>query len=284
MALIATMFMLVKLLGQRGVALPELMFWRQFVTLPLLGGWLAITANLGSLKTRRIKSHAGRAVMGMTGMMCGFGASILLPLAESTTLSFTTPLFAVILTALVLRETVGPWRWLAVVVGFAGVLVIAQPGHAPIDPLGAAAGLGAGLLVAVISFQIRDLSRTEPPLSIVFYFALFGALMTAPFLPFTMTAHDGSQWLLLLLIGVVGTVGQIFLTTALRNGAVASVIVMDYSALIWATLYDWAIWDQLPPFTTWLGAPLIIAAGLTIGWREHKLAKAITPPSAIEAE
>jgi drug/metabolite transporter (DMT)-like permease len=284
MALIATMFMLVKYLGQQGVALPELMFWRQFVTLPLLAGWLAATGGLATLRTKRMASHARRAVTGMTGMMCGFGSSMLLPLAESTTLSFTTPLFAVVLTALILRETVGPWRWLAVVVGFAGVLVIAQPGHAPINPLGAAAGLGSGLLVAVISFQIRDLSRTEVPHSIVFYFAVFGALMTAPFLPFFMVAHNPTQWLLLLAVGVVGTIGQLFLTTALRNGAVASVIVMDYSALIWATLYDWAIWDQLPPHTTWLGAPLIVAAGLTIAWREHKLSKPITPASAIELD
>jgi len=284
MAMIATMFMLVKYLGQQGIALPELMFWRQVVTLPLLLGCLELAGGLSSLRTRRLKSHAGRAVAGMAGMMCGFASSIYLPLAEATTLSFTTPLFAVLLTALVLRETVGKWRWLAVLVGFAGVLVIAQPGHGPINPWGAAAGLGAGLVVAIVSFQIRDLARTEAPPSIVLYFALFGTLMTLPFLPFFMTAHTPMQWWLLLVTGVIGTIGQLLLTTALRNGAVASVIVMDYTALIWATLYDWAIWEQIPPLTTWLGAPLIIAAGMTIAWREHRHSKAITPPSAIEVE
>jgi len=283
-ALISTMFMLVKYLGQSGIALPELMFWRQAVSVPMLIGWVLLAGGIGRLRTRRLGTHAGRATVGMFGMLCGFAASILLPLAEAMTLGFTTPLFAVILTALVLREHVGPWRWTAVLLGFAGVLVIAQPGHAPISLVGTAAGLGSGLMVAVVAFQIRDLGRTEEPVSIVFYFALFGALMTAPFLPFTMTAHSGWQWLLLISAGVIGTLGQLLLTAALRHGAVASVIVMDYSSLVWATLYGWLIWDHLPPLATWIGAPAIIAAGLTVAWRERKLAKTITPPTAIEVD
>jgi drug/metabolite transporter (DMT)-like permease len=284
-ALISTMFMLVKYVGESGVALPEIMFWRQAVSLPILAGWLALTGGLGQLRTQRLASHGRRAVTGMTGMLCGFAASILLPLAEATTLQFTTPLFAVILTALMLRERVGPWRWTAVAIGFVGVLIIAQPGgHELISPLGAAAGLGSGLVVALVSFQIRDLGRTDTPAAIVFYFALFGTLMTAPFLPFTITAHNPAQWLILMSLGGLGTLGQLLLTTALRHGAVASVIVMDYSSLIWATLYGWLIWDQLPPLATWLGAPAIVAAGIIVAWRERKLAKAITPPAAIDLE
>lgn len=279
------MFMLVKYLGESGIALPELMFWRQAVSIPVLLGWLALAGGgFGRLRTRRLASHAGRATVGMMGMLCGFTASILLPLAEATTLGFTTPLFAVILTALMPRERVGPWRWTAVTAGFIGVLVIAQPGQAPIAPLGAAAGLGSGLLVAIVAFQIRDLGKTESPVAIVFYFALFGALLTLPFLPFTMTAHSGRQWLLLMATGTIGTLGQLLITAALRHGAVASVIVMDYTALIWATLYGWLIWDHLPPLATWLGAPAIVAAGLIIAWRERRLAKAITPAVALELE
>jgi drug/metabolite transporter (DMT)-like permease len=284
MLLISTMFMIVKYAGESGVALPEIMFWRQAVCVPLLLGWLAMNGKLSMLRTQRLPTHARRAAVGMGGMVCNFGAAILLPLAEATTLGFTTPLFAVILTALVLREKVGPWRWLAVVLGFAGVLIIAQPGHQPISLLGAAAGLGSGLLVAVVSFQIKDLARSEPPIAVVFYFAAFGSLLMAPLLPFVMTSHTAFQWLLLLGVGVIGTIAQLFLTASLRFGSVASVIVMDYSALIWATLYGWLIWDHLPPTATWLGAPAIIAAGITIAWREHKLGKIAALEAKAQAE
>lgn len=278
------MLMMVKLAGESGVALPEIMFWRQFLTVPVVLGLLAATGQLSRLKTDRIGAHAGRTLSGMTGMVCNFGATILLPLAVATTLGFTTPLFAVILTALVLRERVGPWRWTAVVLGFAGVLVIAQPGQEPIDLLGAALGLAAGFLVAVISFQIRDLGRTEEPIRVVFYFALFGSALTALALPFYMTAHDPYQWLLLLGCGLTGMIGQFFLTASLRHGAVATVIVMDYLALLWATLYGWAFWDHLPTAATWFGAPLIIAAGVLITWREHRLAKALSPNAPLSVE
>lgn len=283
-ALIAAMFLLVKLAGESGVALPEVMFWRQVVTLPVLLGWLALTRRMETLRTARIGAHARRAGVGTFGMVCNFGAATLLPLAEATTLGFTTPLFAVIIGALVLRETTGPWRWAAVVLGFAGVLVIAQPGHEFVSPLGAAAGLGAGLMVAIISYQIRDLGRTEAPISTVFYFALFGSLIMAPFLPFVMTEHSPAQWAILIGIGLVGTFGQLLITSALRHGPVASVIVMDYSALIWALLFGWAVWGQLPGAATWFGAPLIVIAGLIILWRERIHSHRPSPTAAVEGD
>ncbi|MCP5402751.1 MAG: DMT family transporter [Novosphingobium sp.] len=284
MVLLSTMFMLVKYAGQAGIALPELMFWRQAIPVLLIPAWLAASGKLHQLRTRRLKRHALRAGVGMLGMVCGFGAAILLPLAEAMTLGFTTPFFAVVITALVLRERVGPWRWMAVAVGFVGVVVIAQPGGEPIAPLGVAAGLAAGLVVAIVSFQIRDLARVDDPVAVVFYFSLFGAAIMAVPLPFFITAHSPFEWLLLVSIGVFGTFGQWLVSASLRHGAVASVIVMDYTSLIWATLYGWLIWDRLPPFTLWLGAPAIIAAGIIIAWREQKLAHRIPPAAAIEAD
>lgn len=282
--LFATMLMLVKLAGESGVALPEVMFWRQAVSVPLILGWLWWSGGLARLRTKRMGSHARRAAMGMFCMVFNFGAAIVLPLAESTTLGFTSPLFAVLLAATVMRERIGPWRWGAVALGFAGVLIIAQPGGAPISPLGTAAGLIAAFLIAVINYQIRDLGKTEESISIVFYFAAFGAPMAALALPFVMTAHTGHQWLLLMGIGAIGTVAQVLLAASLRFGSVASIIVMDYTALIWATLYGWLIWERIPPTATWLGAPLIVAAGLLIAARERRLAKQPSPVSTLEGD
>ncbi len=267
------MFMLVKLLSVHRVSLPEIMFWRQFVTLPILFGWLAAHGQLGQLKTTRLKDHGKRAALGTIGMVCNFGAAIWLPLAMATVLGFTTPLFAVLLTALLLAERVGPWRWAAVVAGFVGVLIIEQPGSAAslnIPLHGAIAGLGAGFMVAIISLHIRDLTRTDTPVSVVFYFALFGSLFLAPLLPFVMTPHSTQVWLEILALGLVGTIAQVLLTAALRYGSAASVLVMDYTSLMWTTLYGFYLFNQLPPDHMWYGAPLIVAAGLVIAWREHR--------------
>ncbi len=269
----ATMFLLIKFAGYKGVSLLEIMFWRQAVPVMIVLAWLVPIGGMGRLKTARSGSHARRAVVGMIGMVCNFGGVLLLPLAESTTLSFSAPLFAVILTAVWLRDRVGPWRWTAVLAGFAGVVIIANPGHALVSPLGAALSLSAAFLTTVINFLIRDLGRSEEPVTTVFYFSAFGTVITALMLPFVMTAHDTAQWLLLIGIGATGFSGQMFLTGSLRYGAVTSVIVMDYTQLIWATLFGWLVWQQLPSSATWLGAPLIIAAGITIAWREHHLAR-----------
>lgn len=284
----ATMSMLVKLAGEHHIPLPQIMVGRQIV--PVIGIliWLGIGGGLARLGTRRMSSHVVRSVTGMLGMVCTFSASMLLPLPEATTLGFTAPLFAVLIGSLVLREHVGPWRWTAVALGFAGVLVITQPGSHPIPLLGALAGLGAGLIVAIISYQIREMGRTEESVSIVFYFSFFGTIIAMALLPFVpMQMPDPVQLAILFGIGFAGLIGQLMMTASLRRGAVVSVIVMDYSALIWATGFGWSIWNNLPPITTWLGAPLIVAAGMIIAVREHQLVRKQSPLTAaapIQAE
>lgn len=268
---LATMSALIKLAAERGIHLLEIMFWRQFITLPIALGWVLATAGIGALATKRPGTHMVRGIYGTIGMVLNFGAVILLPLAEATTINFTVPIWAVLLSIILLREQVGVWRWSAVLLGFAGVVVIAQPGSGQIPLFGALVALGAAFMIALISIQIADLNRTDKPLTIVFYFALFTTLVTAPAMPFVMTGHDRASWLLLLGIGASGVLGQLLLTAALRFGPVASVIVMDYSGLFWATLYGWFLFGALPPPSTWLGVPLIVIAGLVIAWREHRL-------------
>ena len=131
--------------------------------------------------------------------------------------------------------------------------------------------LGAALMIALISVQLRDLGRTEHPFTIVFYFSLFSVPVLALAMPFVGKAHAPEEWLLLLACGVIGLLGQVLLTAALRYGAVANVIVMDYSGLIWATLFGWLVFTSLPPASFWFGAPLVVGAGLLIAWREHRL-------------
>lgn len=268
------MLVLVKLTGQRGIWLPETLFWRQVVPTLAILGWLGARGELSRLRTARPWIHARRAAIGTSGMFLTLGVVRILPLAEATVLGFTAPVFAVILSALVLREHVGPWRWGAVLMGFAGVLVMAGFDLANLPLLGVTVGIGAAFMVSLVSIQVRDLARTEAPVTVVFYFSLFSLPALAPFLLWSGMQHDATGWLMLLGIGITGLAGQMLMTAALRFGTVASVMVMDYSQFGWATLWGWLVFAHLPPATTWIGAPVIIAAGVIIAWREHRLAKA----------
>lgn len=281
---LSVMLVLVKLAGESGVHLVEILFWRQMPSVPLLALWLAATGGLQRLRTRRIGKHGLRAVYGLIGMTLNFSAVMLLPLPEATAINFTTAFWAVILSALILRERVGLWRWAAVLLGFVGVLIITQPGDGHIPLLGALVGLGAAFMIALISIQVRDLARTDEPLTIVFWFSAFSIPVLGLLMPWVAQPHNAYQWSLLAGLAGFGLLGQLLLTAALRYGAVASVIVMDYSALIWATLFGWAVFDLLPPAATWIGAPLIVGAGLIIAWREHALGKPPRSPSVAAQE
>jgi drug/metabolite transporter (DMT)-like permease len=271
MAAIATMALFVKLAADAGIHLVETLFWRQALGVPMILGWLIVRGRLDLVRTARPGAQAVRAGYGLAGMFLNFGAISLLPLAEATTLSFTSPIFAVLLSIVLLREKVGAWRWTAVLLGFAGVLVIAQPGGGHLPLFGAAVGLGGAFMIALISIQIADLNRTERPITIVLWFASISSVVLLLPVLLVGEAHDRHEWLLLLATGVSGSIGQLLLTASLRFGKIASVIVMDYSSLAWATLYGWLVWQVLPPATTWFGAPLIIGAGAVIGWRERRL-------------
>lgn len=273
---LATMGMLVKLAGERGAHLIELIFWRQLLTVALLGAGLALTGKLALLRTKRLPAHARRAASGLFGMIFTYGAVLLLPLTEATTLGFTAPVFAVLIAIVLFRERIGPYRWGAVAMGFAGVTVVMQPFsglHEGVTLAGVAVGLVAPFMVALISFQLQDLNTTENPWSIVFWFSALTTPIAAIALPFVMAGHDPVTWALILGMGLVGAAAQMLLTTSLRFGSAAVILLMDYTALLWASFYGYTIFDRAAPASLWLGAPLIIAAGLLIAWRERQLAR-----------
>ncbi len=278
MAVISVMLLLVKLTGERAIALSETLFWRQFLPGLVLLVWLAASGQVSRLRTARPWIHARRALIGGIGMTLTLGVVQILPLAEATVLGFTAPIFAVLLAVVLLGETVGLWRWMAVLLGLAGIVIIAGPDRAHLPLAGLATGIGAAFMVALISIQLRDLGRTEEPVSIVFWFSAF---CTPPFALFMMQTglpqHDLAGWAMLIGIGLTGLGAQLLMTTALRYGSVASVIVMDYSQFGWATLWGWLVFAHVPSAQTWIGAPAIIAAGLIIAWREQVRASGAGP-------
>lgn len=269
---LSTMSALVKLAETRGASLPETMFYRQLCALPIVLGFVAAGPGLRSLRTTRIKGHLTRSMIGLVGMVFTFGAVLLLPLAEATTFQFTVPIFATLLGALVLREPTGWQRWSAVLLGFVGVLVVAQPGSAHVPLFGAFVGLMAALFVALVAIALRQL-RDEPAGTTVFWFSTLTLPFIATAYAFNIRSHDWLTWANLIAIGMVGGMGQIALTAASRSAPVAAVVPMDYSGLLWATIYGWLLFGVLPTPMTWAGAPIIIISGLFIVWREHRLGR-----------
>ena len=215
-------------------------------------------------------------------MVFTFGAVLLLPLAEATTFQFTVPIFATILGALVLKEPTGWHRWGAVLAGFAGVLIVAQPGSAHIPPLGAMVGLLAALFVAIVAILLRQIGKTEATGTTVFWFSVLSVPVLAVPYALQLKAHDPLTWAILVGIGLIGGVGQLALTGSVRHAPVSAVVPMDYSSLIWGTLYGWLLFGMWPSGWTWVGAPVIIASGLYIVWRERR--RGVAQPAATGAE
>lgn len=269
----SVMLLLVKLTGDRGISLPETLFWRQFVPAISIFAWLLARRQMHRLKTTRPWIHARRAAIGGSGMFLTLGVVRLLPLAEATILAFTVPMFAVILSVILLKEKVGLWRWSAVIAGLLGVLIIAGPDSGNLPLNGLAVGIGAAFMVSLVNVQLRDLGKTEEPVTVVFYFSAISAPFLGLFLFKTGVHHDLEGWLMLGGIGITGLFAQLAMTASLRYGAISSVIVVDYIQLAWATAWGWLIFDQLPPAATWLGAPIIIGASLLIVWRERILSQ-----------
>ena len=274
--LLALMFALVKLAASRGVHLVESLFYRQIGSAVCAVALVARGAGVGSLRTRRVGAHVFRMMLGMTAMALNFLAMILLPLADATAIGFSVPIFATMLAALVLAEPTGRWRWGAVLAGFAGVLLIVQPGRSAVPLAGASVAIAGALLTAAVTITIRRLGATERATTTVFWFAVSSLLPMGVLMLWFAAPHDPLTWMVLSALGLTGGLAQLTLTGSLRLAPVSLVMPMDYTSLVWATLLGIWLFAEFPSQSTWLGAPVIIASGLVIVWREHRLARRIS--------
>lgn len=269
--LLAVMFALVKLASTRGVNVVETLFYRQCGSALCATGLVAIGPGFASLRTQRVWAHVGRMGLGLAAMALNFIAFILLPLAEATSIGFSVPIFSVVLAAVMLGEPTGKWRWGAVAAGFVGVLLIVQPGSGAVPLLGASVALAAALMTASVTIVIRRLGATERAATTVFWFAVSSLVPLSLLMLRFARLHEGATWTVLACLALAGGLAQLTLTGALRLAPVALVMPMDYTSLLWATLLGLLMFGELPTPWTWIGAPIIIASGLLIVWREHVL-------------
>jgi drug/metabolite transporter (DMT)-like permease len=210
-----------------------------------------------------------RSALGLTSMGMTFQALILLPLADATAINFTAPIFATILSFVILKEDVGVHRWAAVAIGFVGVLIIARPGGSSLPAAGVLIALVAAVSQAGVTTTLRHLQRSENVSAIVFWFAVGGILVGGLLMTVFGHAHAATAFAFVIAGGLLGGVGQLLMTTSLR-APVSVVSAFDYLQIVGATIYGWLIFSDVPKVATVLGAALIAGSGLYTAWREHR--------------
>ena len=212
----ATMGALLKLASVEGMNAPELVFYRSLFSLPVVLFWVLKRESLKSLRPNRPLAHVWRSALGLLSMGLTFQALILLPLADATAINFTAPIFATILSFLILREDVGVHRWAAVMLGFVGVLIVARPGGSSLPVLGVMIALVGAVGQAGVTTTLRHLQRSENIAAIVFWFAVAGIAVGGLLLPLFGQMHGPKAFALVMAGGLAGGVGQLLMTSSLR--------------------------------------------------------------------
>jgi drug/metabolite transporter (DMT)-like permease len=270
------MYAVIKLAGP--VPVGEVIFFRAaFALVPLfiLSFWTV--GPRAVIQTDKLWFHIVRSSAGISSMFLGFSAIKLLPLADITAYSFVMPIFVVVLAALWLREDVGPYRGFAVVAGFFGMLLMteAHGGIATIVASGFSAGSGLSLTAAFLSafvvIFIRQMSSTERSETIVFYFMVVSALVSAATMLWHRVPLTPVMTLLLVLCGILGGVGQICMTYSYRYAEPSLLAPFDYVAIVWAVSLGYLMFHEIPAPLVLAGAAIVICSGLFIVWRERQL-------------
>jgi drug/metabolite transporter (DMT)-like permease len=249
----------------------EVAFFRCVFGFLFMTPWL-LRAGIGALRTRRLPLYMLRAVVGLFAMMTWFTAISITPMATVTSLFFAATLFAAALAVLVLREKVGPRRWAALVVGFAGVLVILRPGLDEVT-LGALLSLAAAAIAGVSMTIVKLLSRTERPEAIVTYMTLL--LMPLSLIPALFVWTWPSLEVLLWLVAVSGfaTGGHWGLTRAFGLSDSTAVMPFMYAQLPFVAAIGFVAYGEVPDLYTWIGGAIIAGASIYIARREARRAK-----------
>ena len=279
--LFAAMSALVRQLGDVAPVGQMVFFRSAFAILPVVVIYALRGELMTAVRTGRPLGQLGRGMLSVCGMFTNFSALTRLPLADATAISFASPLITVALARIILKERVRIYRWSAVLVGFAGVIVMLIPhfdiGHYAAS--GAAATAAVGSLLAMASafcnagtvIQTRRLTQSETTSSIVFYFSLVCAIAGALTLPFAWHSPTPAELTKLVMLGILGGVAHIFLTESYRHASASVVAPFDYSSMIWALLLGYWLFGELPDALVYLGATIVAGAGLFVIWRERVL-------------
>ncbi len=230
---------------------------------------LLMSGGLSFLRTKRIGLHAARGVVNAVAMLLFFTALSLTPVARATALSFSAPLFTAILSVIFLGERFRIRRWMAILVGLAGTLIILRPGMIPVD-LGSVLVVVAALLWGITMILIKMLSRTESSFTITAYMNIFLSLFSLGPALWVWVSPSPEMWGWMVAIGVLGTIAQLALSQALKETEPTAVLPFDFLKLVWAALLGMWVFGELPDLYTWIGALVVFASGFYLAYREHQ--------------
>lgn len=247
---------------------PQIAFLRYVVGLIIAIGLAASSAEgLGGLATRRPGGHMIRSLYNLSAMLLFYYALARMALADAVAIAFAAPIFTMVFSVLLLKERVNARRWTAVAIGFAGVLVMVQPGSG-VWGLGAALALAAAVLFALTLISSRQLSLTESSHTILFYYSIVCLAATGAVLPWQWRTPAPDDIWLFLLVGLTGSVGQFFMNQAFRFGEASMLAPLDYTALIWAAALGYLFWSEVPSLAVLAGAGLVAASTMLVrAWK-----------------
>lgn len=258
----------------------EIAFFRNFFGL-VAATPLVLRHGPDLLRTSQLPRYLFRCAVGVVSMLAGFWAIGHLPLSQAISLAYSTPLFVTIAAVFWLGEKVHMRRWLAVAAGFLGVLVILRPGSSQFSP-GLLVAVAAALISALVAIQIKQLSRLDPPDTVVFYTYLFWVPMSLLPALFQWQWPQGIAWLWLVCTGVSGTAGQLLWTRALRLGEVSALQPISFMQLPVVIVLGWWLFDERLDAWTALGAGIILASTAYIAHREAMLARRAATTAPVE--
>lgn len=255
----------------------EVAFFRSaFALIPVLI-WVAWLGNFPTVFiTPRIGGHVLRSIAGATSMFFGFSALARLPLSDATAIGYASPLLTVVLAAVLLKEVIRVYRWTAVVIGLIGVLVILSDYVGPESgpdrsTLGAVFSILAAFFGALAATQTRRLTWVESPGTIVVYFSIFTAIFMLATAPFGWVMPDWEHVPFLVGAGIFGGIGQVLLTQSYRYGEASLIAPFEYISMLWAIIVGYLLFNSTPSATMLIGSGIVIASGMFVIYREHRL-------------
>ena len=232
-----------------------------------------IKQGINPLKTKRFPMFFTRGMINLYCMLSFFFAVSIVPLAEVTALSFSAPIFTVILAVFIFKEKVGIRRWSAISIGFVGTVIILRPGFQDFT-LGQFLVISSAFAWAICMIIIKDLGKTETSVTIAAYMSLIMAPLTLIAALFVWTWPSWEQLGWLVFIGIVGGVAQMAMAESLSCAPTHVVTPIDFTRLIFIAFMGFMFFDQVPDIFVWIGGSLIISASAFIAYREHKLREA----------
>lgn len=260
------MNMFIRMLSDDSIHTTAIVFWRNLFAVAVLLPW-ALKNGAALLQTQRLGSHFWRATIGIIGMQSWFFAVASLPLNHATALSFTAPLFTTLFAMLFLKESADALRWGGLLVGFVGVLIILRPDTAHFE-LASMVVLFATSMWAIAGMLVKSLTRTEPPLRIIFYMALFMMLWAFPMALPHWSWPNAPQLLLLAVVALASTSAHWFLVKAYSLCDVVKLMPFDFARLIFTAIFAWLFFHETSDAQSWLGASVIVASAFVIARRD----------------